>query len=396
MGQDIPIDRPHSALPEARTAAPAEHVPVVELTAHKWRRFTETEHTAAWDALAREAVEPNPFYESWNLLPALEEFDPAGLVELWVMKADGQLVGLIPITRERRYYGYPLPHLRNWTHANCFLGAPLVAPGFEQLFWSQVLDYADKRAGLSLFLHFTHMPGTSPLHLALATQIRQAERSRPSATVVCEERAALVSRASPKSYFEESVSPKKRKELRRQQRRLEEEGEVAIERFDGTERLTHWIDDFLDLELRGWKGENGSALASDPRTARVFTEALTGAALRGRLQRLTLTFNGRPIAMLANFLTPPGAFSYKTTFDENYSRFSPGVLLQRENLALLENDAIAWADSCAAENHPMIDHFWRERRVIARYSIGIGGTLRRKLFAALVQRETGRPAKGIL
>ena len=35
-------------------------------------------------------------------------------------------------------------------------------------------------------------------------------------------------------------------------------------------------------------------------------------------------------------LTPPGAFSYKTAFDERYARFSPGVLLQRENLAMLE------------------------------------------------------------
>ena len=79
--------------------------------------------------------------------------------------------------------------------------------------------------------------------------------------------------------------------------------------------------------------------------------------------------------MLANFLTAPGAFSYKTAFDEDYARFSPGVLLQRENLALLERDGIDWVDSCAAQDHPMIDHFWRERRVIQRRSIGIAGGL---------------------
>ncbi len=44
----------------------------------------------------------------------------------------------------------------------------------------------------------------------------------------------------------------------------------------------------------------------------------------------------------------------------------------------------------------MIDHFWRERRIIARHSIGIGGAMRRKFFAILAHRETGRPAKGIL
>lgn len=396
MGQDLPIDRPRSASARVRAAAPAARTPQITFSSHNWHDFADNPHIAAWDALAQFAVEPNPFYESWNLLPALREFDPAGQVELWMLKADGQLVGLLPVKREMRYYGHPLPHMRNWTHANCFLGAPLVAPGFEQLFWSHLLHHADRRTGLSMFLHLTLMPGTGPLHLALSAEVRTAKRQRPAATVACKERAALVSRASPAAYFEESLSAKKRKELRRQQRRLEEEGELVIERLDSAEGLTHWIDDFLDLERSGWKGKAGSALACDRRTERLFTYALEGAAQRGRLQRLKLTHNGKPIAMLANFITPPGAFSYKTTFDEDYSRFSPGVLLQRENLALLDSDTIAWADSCAAQDHPMIDHFWRERRIIASHSVGIGSALRRKTFAALARRETGRPARGIL
>ena len=65
------------------------------------------------------------------------------------------------------------------------------------------------------------------------------------------------------------------------------------------------------------------------------------------------------------------------------------MLLQRENLDLLARDDIAWADSCAAEDHPMIDHFWRERRVVARHNIAIGGKARRLLFRALAARESG-------
>lgn len=33
----------------------------------------------------------------------------------------------------------------------------------------------------------------------------------------------------------------------------------------------------------------------------------------------------------------------------SYARFSPGMLLQLENLALLERGGIDWADSCAME-----------------------------------------------
>ena len=94
--------------------------------------------------------------------------------------------------------------------------------------------------------------------------------------------------------------------------------------------------------------------------------------------------------MLATFLTPPGAYSYKTAFDEEYARFSPGVLLQRENLAVLDRPDIVWSDSCAAADHPMIDRIWREKRGVGRLSIAIGGILRRAAFSQFVRAETAR------
>ena len=164
-------------------------------------------------------------------------------------------------------------------------------------------------------------------------------------------------------------------------------GPVEFLRISDDTGLANWIEQFLALEHAGWKGSNGSAIASHHSTAGMFKEALFGAAAVGRLERLTLTLDGQPIAMLANFITPPGAFSYKTAFDERYARFSPGVLLQQENLALLAAEGIAWCDSCAAADHPMINHIWRERRAIGRLSIAIGGGVRRALFAGLIRAE---------
>src|SRR5690606_27816046 len=163
----------------------------------------------------------------------------------------------------------------------------------------------------------------------------------------------------------------------------------------GAEDLEVWTEEFLALERAGWKGEAGSALACDARTARLFREALAGAAQRGRVERLAIRLDGRPLAMLATFLSPPDAFAFKTAFDETYARFSPGVLLQRENLAILSHTDIAWTDSCAAQDHPMIDHFWRERRTVARRNIAIGGKARRLLFRALAARETRSTSKVI-
>lgn len=355
-----------------------------------WQIMAEPKHVTAWDAVAANASEPNPFYESWYLLPSLRHRQDEGEVQILRFEVGGQLAGLMPISRPKRYYRYPLPHLANWLHPNIFCGAPLVAVGAEISFWQAFLNWMDSHCGTAMFLHLRDLPLAGPLHNALrqvlSIQDRQAE------CVHREERALLASQQSPAAYWEASVSAKKRKELRRQANRLSDEGTVQFHSTTDATDMDEWCQDFLHLEKSGWKGKAGSALASQSQTAALFCESLNGAAEQGRLQRLTLTLDGQPIAMLASFLAPPGAFSFKTAFDERFSKFSPGVLLQQANLAILDHPEVEWTDSCAAADHPMIDHIWRERRTIGRISIAIGGASRRFAFRQLVRAETRQGA----
>jgi CelD/BcsL family acetyltransferase involved in cellulose biosynthesis len=347
----------------------------------------------AWAALAGEAVEPNPFCESWCLAPALEAFDPRGRVQLAALERDGKLAGVLPLVRNLFYDRYPLPHIAGWLHPNAFCGSPLVAHGAEHAFWRELLAWVDAHAGAALFLHLAHLPADGALYAALRDVV--AAQRRPAAVVNRIERAMLASATSPEDYFAASLSGKKRKELRRQFNRLSEEGDLRFERREDGEGLGDWTDQFLALEQAGWKGREGSALACAPQTAQFFRAALAGAAAAGRLERLTLSLDGRPIALLANFLAPPGAFSFKTAYDERLARFSPGVLLQRENLALLARGGVDWTDSCAAEGHPMIDHIWRERRTITRVSVAIGGRARQALGRRILRAETGAEPRGL-
>ncbi|AOR76140.1 hypothetical protein LH128_10136 [Sphingomonas sp. LH128] len=360
------------------------------LCAMPWRAL-ESE-VDAWDRLTGNASEPNPFFESWYLLPSLRHLPDTDAVTILRFEQDGQLVGLLPVAPSRRYYRWPMPHLSSWLHANCFCGVPLVARGAEVPFWQAVLSWADTRPDAALFMHLRGMMLGGPLHAALDAVA--AQDARQIEIVHREARAMLASDLSPETYLEAALSSKKRKELRRQANRLAEEGAIAFEHSTDARDVARWCTDFLALEAAGWKGKAGSALASSERTERMFRESLEGAALRGRLERLSLTLDGRPVAMLATFLTAPGAYSYKTAFDETYARFSPGVLLQRENLAMLDRADIAWTDSCASADHPMIDHLWRERRDIGRLSIAIGGRLRRAAFRQFVRAETARHPAG--
>ena len=373
-----------SALPRdaARAGVPGQGL---EITVRTWRDCLDPASQARWSQLAERAIEPNPFFEPWYLLPSLQTLDPAGAVRVLVIEQHGDWLGLLPVIPAARYYGRPLPHWTTWLHANAFLGLPLIARGHVADAWQAILHHLDAGAGRGLFLHLPGLPVEGPAVRALR-DICGAQRRR-AALVHREERAMLAAGLSPEAYLEAALGGKKRKELRRQFARLSDQGAVTTTRQRDDTGIAGWIAAFLALELAGWKGAAGSALACNPANQALFAEALTRAAALGRLERLTLALDGRPIAMLATFLAGGGAFSYKTTFDEGFARYSPGVLLQRENLALLDDPALSWCDSCAAPDHPMIDHLWRERRVIGRLSLALGGPLRRGLFGLLARAE---------
>ena len=362
------------------------------LVASSWKHWADAAAIERWDRLAGQAAEPNPFFESWYLLPALRRFDRGGTAQILRFEQGGALAGLVPLVRPWRYQRWALPHLAVWTHAHGFVSAPLVVAGAERAFWRGFLAWADANAGPALFAHLPHLPVDGAVAEALRAEC--AAQGRRIELVHLEARAMLRSGLGSDAYLAR-IRAKKRKELRRQRARLAEQGKLALERHADDRCLATWTDHFLALEASGWKGEAGSALAARDATAGLFRDALRGAAAHGRLERLSLTLDGRPIAMLATFVAPPGAFAFKTAFDERYARFSPGVLLQLDNLALLDQPTVEWCDSCAAPDHPMIDGLWSERRPIGRFSVAIGGAVRRAVFDGIVAAELARTPKGI-
>jgi CelD/BcsL family acetyltransferase involved in cellulose biosynthesis len=388
LGQGQVISAEASAL-TMPNAAPNMGRVVAEL--QSWKNLCDRDFIAAWDALSDGAVEANPFYESWFLLPSLQQFDAAGNTKLACVWADSDrrdLIGLMPILMGRSYGRWPVPHISNWLHHNAFLGTPLVKADAEKAFWRALLPTLDSSAAYRLFFHANGLRADGALSHALRDVA--ATQCRKFGQVHSMERALLLPGQSPDAYYEQHVRAKKRKELRRQKNRLAEIGVLSFERQSDMQGLPEWVDAFLHLEQAGWKGLASSAMNSDIATKTLFADALVGAAEKGKLERLTLRLDGRAIAMLANFHTKGGSFSFKTTFDESLSKYSPGVLLQIENLELLHRDGFSYCDSCAAQDHPMIDSIWGDRVAIGRYSVAIGGPVRRFAFGKLLQAELSR------
>lgn len=329
-------------------------------------------------------AEANAFYEPAMLGAALTQFDREQRVHILdVTSADGALMARLPVTRSRRHGRYPVAHTASWTYPHCYYGAPLLRQGRESEGWQGLLAQLDTARWSGDFLHLRLVDPDGPALAALRAVC--AAQGRHLIEIERYERALLSSPLSADAYWTEHVRSKKRKELRRQQNRLAEAGTISRRALTDRAELGSWCDAFLALESLGWKGEEGTSLASSPADESFFRHACEQAFAESGLDMLRIDCNGQPIAMLVNFVGPRGGFSFKIAIDPAFARFSPGVLIEMDNLArVLDARRAPWMDSCAVPGHPMIDSLWAERRPIAQYRVA----LHKKGVAGLRGRAT--------
>lgn len=357
---------------------------------------------AAAPPLEADCAEPNPFYAPPLLDPALALLDPdasARVVE--ARDPSGVPLGRLPVVRGGRHGRFPIGHSANWLHRHCFYGAPLLRAGREEPAWSGLLRALDAAPWSGAFLHLRGVdpdgPAARALRAVCATEGRHCEE------IDRHERAVLRSDLDAEAYWTANVRAKKRKELRRLQHRLAEEGGIVRRALADPAELPAWIAAFLALEAKGWKGARGTALGSRAEDAAFLREACRSAMAAGGLDMLRIDCAGAPIAMLVNFVGPRGGFSFKIAIDPDFARYSPGVLIEQDNLArVLDAQVAPWMDSCAAPDHPMIDSLWGERRAIAQYRValrkpGLPGLLGRLSLPAMtvVERSYARIKSGV-
>lgn len=343
---------------------------------------------AEWDDLARCASEPNSFYERWFVEASLHHLTIPGNVQfLFVRDDSGALVGMLPLRAGQNYGRMPLSALQNWLHYNQFLGIPLVRKGSEDLFWRKVIAEFDENWLRSDILYLSEMLAGGPVTDALFAVCRDLGRS--AAVVHRYQRALLVAGSTPDEYWCESVRKKKRKEIARLENRLSEIGEVRVDRLREDTDAAAWIAEFLSLEAAGWKALEGAALAKEDSTRNFFSAAIAEGLKQGRVEILRLRVGNETIAMLVNFLAESGSFSFKIAYDEDYARYSPGILIEKANLQRLADPSFGWMDSCAVEDHPMINSLWRGRREIVRIALPRKGLRAAVMFRAARLVETG-------
>jgi CelD/BcsL family acetyltransferase involved in cellulose biosynthesis len=362
MSAPIPADQVHAPASAARQSRPR---PVTSRTpAPSSLTALASVPIASWQALAARAIEANACYlPFWALAVSRHARGRSDALALTAFDnaAPNRLAGLMPVRWASRALSLPVPLLVSW-NAYAPFSAPLLDRDCAIEAAGALLDGARAAGARGLLLQ------NIPTEGAAYAAIRAAMERRGVTPDIMRSfrRAGLDARQDAETVLRDALSAKKLKELRRQRHRLEDTGPVVFEVASAPERIGPALEAFLALEDKGWKGERGTALLRHPGDAAFIREATAALAATGQFEVVGLTRNGQTLASGLILRDAGRAFFFKIAMDESCARTSPGVQLTLDlTRHLCADPEIAFADSTADGEHPMIDHIWRERIEIA-------------------------------
>ena len=163
-----------------------------------------------------------------------------------------------------------------------------------------------------------------------------------------------------------------RKKLRQDWNRLATLGTVDVVNDRTLAGAEQAFEIFLALEKASWKGEQGTALLSDPRDAAFVRRLINNLATGRDASVALLRVNGEAIAAQVLMYCGATAYTWKTAYDAKFGKYSPGTLLiDRITDELFAGSEIFAINSCAAEESFMAQ-LWSGRRTMVDMLIDIG------------------------
>lgn len=326
------------------------------------------------DFLSNRAMEPNVFFTSRFLAPAMPRLEDRE-IRLAIIRDESdthsRLRLLLPFSTERPGFAIGAPIIRAWANPFGPLGTPLVdaeAAGEIMDHFLEALGRDEMRLPSVLVLPDLRLGGP------FAQMARAIAMSRNLPIDITNEQARpmLESLKDGDAYLGEAIKPSHMREMRRQWGHLAKLGTVTYEVARQPRDIRMRMEEFLLLEASGWKGRKRTAMLSDRLRAAFAREAVNNLAEIDAARIHTIDLDGRAIASMIVLIMNGEAYTWKTAFNEDFARYSPGKLLVAQLTDWHLDDAnIVRTDSCATADHPIMSRLWRERETMGTLIIGL-------------------------
>jgi CelD/BcsL family acetyltransferase involved in cellulose biosynthesis len=293
------------------------------------------------DPAALDAVRATAFARLQVLLAWDRSTTPETLVGLWALQ-EKSIAALGPAVLSAPPYDY------------AFLSNPVVDRAHMDAVVAAMLDAIEREPGLPKVLRLRYLDGDCATYAALLRAL--TARGGPLLKLADRPRPAVTREAGRKS------SGSTRKKLRQDWNRLGALGAVEVVNDRAPEQVRDAFEVFLAMEAGSWKGGTGTALLSKPEDAAFARRLASGLAAHGHASVALLRVAGEPIAAQVLLYCGPMAYTWKTAFNAEYGRYSPGALLiDKITDDLFATEQIEAIESCSPDGSFM-GQLWTGRR----------------------------------
>ena len=297
---------------------------------------------AQWDDLVARA-QPNVFMTPAALRAAADTmFAVIHVLLAWELGLDEpKLIGLWAL-QERRAFPFWPKVLDALPYEYAFLSSPVVDQAYVTQVIPAFLAALADAPGLPKVVGVRSLDGEA----ASCTALLHALDARGGRSIILKsESRPCVTRAG---YVKQTGE--RAKKLRQNWKKLQALGPTEVLHLTAPADVMAGFEQFLALEQRGWKGAAGTALLCRDADAAFVRRLVQGLAARGEAAIHLLRVNDQVIAVQVVFICGTVAYTWKTSFDEAFARYSPGVvLIDRCVDDILASPDIAAIDSCSIE-----------------------------------------------
>jgi len=310
-----------------------------------------------WEDLSRNALDENPYFSPAYMLALLDNLECSSNIRALAVYQNAILVGFLPFIADRWHWLGASSVNRAWVNPYITLTIPLVARNRAHEIVETLITAMNEQGANGSFWLFDNFNLNGPVGKLFAEILK--DKNLPSKTFDEFERATLDQGSTFDQHMIDHVSKKRRRNLKRNRRRLGELGKLEMRSFTGGAELESAVEDFLTIEASGWKGQRGTALACKENLA-AFARRAFGDNQKNPITRADVLYlNDKSIAVSLAIYTGKTAFTLKCTYDENYRTFSPGLLLEQDIIEdFLKTRWVERLDSATAPGGHVVQGLW--------------------------------------
>jgi CelD/BcsL family acetyltransferase involved in cellulose biosynthesis len=284
-----------------------------------------------WRELCREGNQDEPFYRPEWVSVYLRTRVPDKKSVIVTARIEGRLKAVLPLIEERSLFLSCLPvrKLRGASELYSWRFDLVRAPGPEGDLAVEAVWKSLRNLGGWDLIELPDVPRGGA-----AEQLLEAARLDGYPTGRSEHMFTPLIQLSPQAGADDSQfmprSINLQRSLRRILRKAASSGTLQVERFENADAVL--LERFYDLERSGWKGQQGTAIASGSTTRGFFDELARVAAKHGYLSLYFLRVDGKDVAGHFGIAHGGRYFMVKCAYDEKCGQLAPGHLLVHEVL----------------------------------------------------------------